>query len=250
MDNPINAFIGTGFIALTVVFFALLIRELRKALAQTRFSDAQQKSVLRRLVMGLILWAGIVSVWSVSGRMSDFTLFPFNLMPVMVIPLITIIVITFSKTSSEIIPHLDTVQIVRLQGFRVLVEILLWALYVRNLAPVQMTFEGRNFDVISGITALMVAYGLARKRVSNLMLVTWNLACLGLLINIVAIAILSMPSPVRQFHNDPANTIVTQFPYSWLPAFLVPLAYGLHFLSLRQVALQRHSSRTSTEITS
>ena len=39
----------------------------------------------------------------------------------------------------------------------------------------------------------------------------------------------------RYFINEPANTIVTEFPIIWLPGFLVPLAYGLHFLSLRQL---------------
>lgn len=31
------------------------------------------------------------------------------------------------------------------------------------------------------------------------------------------------------------NYIVTYFPVSWLPGFLVPLAYYLHFLSLKQL---------------
>jgi hypothetical protein len=43
-----------------------------------------------------------------------------------------------------------------------------------------------------------------------------------------------MPTPFRVFMNEPSNTIVAKFPIVWLPALLVPLAYGLHFLSLRQ----------------
>jgi hypothetical protein len=67
------------------------------------------------------------------------------------------------------------------------------------------------------------------------LMIAWNLISLGLLINIVAIAIVSMPSPLRIFHNEPANTIVAEFPFIFLPTFLVPLAYGLHFLSLRKL---------------
>ena len=38
--------------------------------------------------------------------------------------------------------------------------------------------------------------------------------------------------------NEPANDIVTYFPMAWLPGLLVPLAYYLHFMSLRQVLLK------------
>jgi hypothetical protein len=37
--------------------------------------------------------------------------------------------------------------------------------------------------------------------------------------------------------NEPANLLVTKFPFILLPGMLVPLAYGLHFLSLRQLGL-------------
>jgi hypothetical protein len=115
----------------------------------------------------------------------------------------------------------------------------LWALFVQNQLPVQMTFEGRNFDVLSGLSAPIIAYLIARQKISATGILIWNVVCLGLLLNILGIAILSMPAPLRVFMNEPANTIVASFPVSWLPGFLVPLAYGLHFFSLRQLAVKR-----------
>jgi hypothetical protein len=97
-----------------------------------------------------------------------------------------------------------------------------------------MTFEGRNFDVVSGLTAIVIAILVTNKKISPSIVIAWNFLGLALLINIVAIAIMSMPTPFRVFMNEPANTIVTRFPVVWLPALLVPLAYGLHFLSFRQ----------------
>ena len=107
-----------------------------------------------------------------------------------------------------------------------------------------MTFEGRNLDVLSGLTALPVAWLASRKRLSHFWLVVWNLACLGLLINIVATALLSMPTPLRFFMNEPGSVIVTHFPVVWLPALLVPMAYGLQFLSLRQVLVGKKREAT------
>ena len=97
-----------------------------------------------------------------------------------------------------------------------------------------MTFEGRNFDILSGLSAIVVAVLITKNKISPPLVIAWNFAGLALLVNIVTIAILSMPTPLRVFMNEPANTIVTKFPVVWLPALLVPLAYGLHFLSLRQ----------------
>jgi hypothetical protein len=42
--------------------------------------------------------------------------------------------------------------------------------------------------------------------------------------------------------NEPANLLVTKFPFIMLPGMLVPLAYGLHFLSLRQLGLNGNKS--------
>jgi hypothetical protein len=39
--------------------------------------------------------------------------------------------------------------------------------------------------------------------------------------------------------NEPANTLVGQFPFILLPGILVPIAYGLHIFSLRQLLKQR-----------
>jgi hypothetical protein len=53
------------------------------------------------------------------------------------------------------------------------------------------------------------------------------------------IAILSMPTSFRYFMNEPANTIVAQFPFIYLPGVLVVLAFAFHVFSLRQLVLKR-----------
>ena len=239
MDSPIYLLTQIGFVLVTIVFFYLLMMEIKKGLSKSTLDIDRQKKIFNRTVSGLIIWTLFVSIWSLSGKMQDFSVFPFNFMPVLVIPLITILVITFSKTFAEIVIHIPPQNLIRLQSFRIFVEILLWALFIRNLAPVQMTFEGRNFDILSGITAIVVAYLVAKNSISKTVLVVWNIACLGILINIVSIAILSMPTPFRVFMNEPVNTIVAQFPISLLPGLLVPLAYALHFFSIRQIALRK-----------
>src|SRR5688572_11313947 len=228
-----------GFVAITVVFFFLLYRELKVALPNTALQPQQQKKFLNTFLAVLIVWAIIVSAVSIIGIMANFEIFPFNIGPLLIIPFIAIILFTFSRTLREVLPHIHPAHIIRLQVFRVFVEILLWFLFIDDLLPVQMTFEGRNFDVLSGLTAPLVALLAFKNKISKPVLITWNLICLGLLINIVTVAVMSMPTPFRYFMNEPANTIVAQFPISWLPTFLVPLAYLLSFISIRQLTLKK-----------
>ncbi len=226
--------IQAGFIILTIVMLALILNELRNGIAKTSLEDARKKRILKKTVYTFIGWTAFVTTLSLSGILSDFSKFPPRLFIVLAIPLVTMIVVTLSPVTREILNHVPPQNIVRLQVFRVFVEILLWMLVVENLLPVQMSFEGRNFDVISGLTAPFAARFLVNSRVG---LIAWNLLSLGLLINILAIAILSMPTPFRVFMNEPANTVVATFPYIWLPGLLVPMAYGLSFLSLRQMGV-------------
>jgi len=228
-----------GFVVITIVFFFLLYQEFKVALPKTALEPHQQKKFLNTFSGILIGWAVIVSALSITGVMGKFKIFPFNIGPLLIIPFITIVLFTFSKALREVLPHIHPARIIRLQVFRVFVEILLWLLFIDNLAPVQMTFEGRNFDVLSGLTAPLIAFLTFRNSLPKSVLIIWNLICLGLLINIVTVAVLSMPTPFRYFMNEPSNTIVAQFPISWLPTFLVPLAYMLSFISIRQLTLKK-----------
>jgi hypothetical protein len=230
--NP--AVIQAGFILLTAVMYALVMKELKKAVAKTQWPERQKKVRYQQTFYALVGWTVFISALALSGFLQNYSAFPPRIMLVLVVPLITMISLTFSKPVRELLIVIPIQNIVRLQVFRVFVEILLWMLFLQNILPVQMTFEGRNFDVLAGLTAPLAAYFLARHRAS---LITWNILSLGLLVNIMAIAILSLPTPMRVFMNEPANTIVGIFPYVWLPGLLVPLAYGLHFLSLRQLGL-------------
>jgi hypothetical protein len=97
-----------------------------------------------------------------------------------------------------------------------------------------MTFEGRNWDILVGLTAPLVALVLTRKPLLGFAKL-WNIAGLLILGNIVGVALLSAPLPFRVFLNEPANTIIAEFPFVWLPSVLVPIAYTLHLLSWRQL---------------
>ena len=100
----------------------------------------------------------------------------------------------------------------------------------------QRKVEGRNFDIISGITApLIYYYGFVKKRLNKNILIAWNLLCLALLLNIVINAVLSAPFPFQQFAFNQPNIAVFYFPYVWLPGCIVPLVLLSHLVAIKQL---------------
>lgn len=157
---------------------------------------------------------------------------PRILLPVGIM-VVLIIVLTILKRIGTILDEIPVTWLIYPQVFRVLIEIVLWQLHQRGHVPEQMTFEWLNFDIIAGITAPIVAF-LCFGQGRNLRIVgiIWNILGLGLLLNIVTIAVISFPAIA---YYDQPNTFVAWFPYIWLPGFAVPFAMFLHAMSLRQL---------------
>ena len=119
---------------------------------------------------------------------------------------------------------------------RIPVELVLFLLFAKGLVPESMTFEGRNFDIFSGLTAGFVGYfGYRRKLLSKGVLIGWNLLCLALVLQVVITGILSVPSPIQQLSFEQPNVGVLLFPYVWLPGIIVPLVVFAHIASLRNI---------------
>mgnify|MGYP003376458549 CR=1 FL=1 len=119
---------------------------------------------------------------------------------------------------------------------RVPVEIVLFRLFIYIMIPELMTFEGRNFDIISGISAPLIYYfGFVQKQLSNKIIIIWNVLCLMLLFNIVINAVFSAPFPFQKFAFDQPNIAILYFPFNWLPSCVVPIVLFSHIVAIRQI---------------
>jgi hypothetical protein len=245
MKLPLLLAAQVGFVAISFTYYFFFLRELRKGVAGTSWTEKRKRNANTLIIAIPILLTAVISFWSLSGIMPNFSLFPLNFMPVLFLPMIITLYLTFSSSFNEILRNIAPENIIRLQSFRFFVEILLWLLFIDNSIPVQMSFEGRNFDVLAGITAPFIAWMVATGKLSRTGMIIWNVLGLCLLFNIVSIAILSLPTPIQVFTDAPV-TIVAYFPIAFLPGLLVPLAYTLHFFSLRQIALNRKTAASLT----
>jgi hypothetical protein len=103
---------------------------------------------------------------------------------------------------------------------------------------VQVTFEGRNFDILVGLTAPVAAWLVARRLASPAAVLCWNLAGLAVLANTIGTVATSVPGPLHLAWPGEPFTALAEWPLVWLPAFLAPLAVLLHIFSLRQTLLR------------
>lgn len=186
----------------------------------------------------LLLVLGAEALLAFSGAFANFDSTPPRIMVIVAPWFLVSLFLLFHPRTGKWIKALPAAALNGVQVYRIPVEIVLWLLYTEHILPVQMTFEGRNLDIISGILGGLVGFlawrGVTLSRMNYLM---WNLLGIGLLFNILIVAVLSTPSPLRYFMNDPANTIIAGWPYVWLPGFVAPAAFLLHVLAIRK-ALQ------------
>lgn len=198
-------------------------------------------AALRRVEVAAPAAGAVVGIWfclpaalANQGLLTDFSSVPPPLLR-LVFSLVVLGVVLVLSPLGKRLSQLPLAGLVALQGFRLPLELAMHRSYEQGLMPVQMSYSGLNFDIITGVTALALGLALYRGRVAKGWIWAWNVLGLLLLLNIVVIAILSTPVPFRQFHNEPANTFVTTFPYVWLPTVMVQVAWVGHLLIFRRL---------------
>lgn len=232
MIDNLPTYISLTFGLTTVTTLFLFIWTIRNS-----NSELTQKKATP-IFIGLVIWLIIQAVFSLKNiYSSDTNTFPPKIILTGVLPTILTIILLFATTKGRLfIDSLPLKNLTYLNIVRIPVEIILFWLFLNKAIPELMTFEGRNFDIIAGISAPLIAYfGLTKTKLSRRTILIWNFICLGLLINIVVNALFSAPSPIQKFAFDQPNIAILNFPFSWLPTFIVPIVLFGHLSSIRQL---------------
>lgn len=231
------------FFVLSVALIYLIYNGLKLGLKKAGYADNEVTKILVTFVMIVTVWIIIISTLSLFRFFHTFSSTPPRIMLAVIFPLAVTIYFLAKSKVNRVLLSIPEQWLIYIQSFRVIVEIMLWMLLLNGFLPIQMSFEGRNFDILVGLTAPVIAYFCYTKRKwSDSVALIWNFAGLLLLVNIVTIAVLSMPTKFRVFMNEPANTVVANFPVIFLPAILVPIAYSMHLFSIKQILLKRKAA--------
>lgn len=193
------------------------------------------KSSTATLVI-LMLWLIVQTVMGLSGFYTITNTMPPGFLILILPPLLFIIVLFVTAKGRKYIDSLDAASLTILHTIRIPVELVLFWLFINKAVPKLMTFEGINFDILSGLTAPLIFYfGFIKKRLGKKIMVLWNIICLGLLVNIVVIAMLSAPFPFQKLAFDQPDIAILYFPFIWLPCCVVPLVLLSHLATIRQL---------------
>jgi hypothetical protein len=241
MIKDLPVYISLTFGLTTVATLLLFLWTIRNS-----NSDLTRKKATP-IFIGLTIWLTIQAVLTLKNIYnSDTNTFPPKIILTGILPTILTIILLFATSKGgQFIDSLPLKNLTYLNIVRIPVEIILFWLFLNKAIPELMTFEGRNFDIVAGITAPIVAYfGLTKTKLNRQTILIWNFICLGLLVNIVVNALFSAPSPTQKFAFDQPNIAILNFPFSWLPTFIVPIVLFGHLTSIRQ--LMKYKTETIT----
>ena len=208
----------TSFLVITLLCLLLLYKS----------SDGH-----KRVLLYSAIWISLVSLLALADYFQVVDTFPPRFIVVVLGNLVYIVLVFQLLKDKKISFNLAML----IHGLRIPVEFVLYYLFIQNKVPEIMTFKGWNYDIISGISALLLLMVslFSKTKIPNGLLLVWNLIGLILLIIIVTIAILSAPLPFQKLAFDQPNTAVLEFPYILLPSFIVPVVFLMHLISIRQL---------------
>lgn len=243
---PVAAMASTGSTAFFVLLVLVVAFVFGKAAARATTTEGDPKGsrVRAAFLIGTVLvgWLLVPAILALRGVLDRWS--PMPAPPLVVIGLLTLatVVLALSPFGGKVAQRFTLAALVGFQFFRVPLELLLNRLSHEGLVPAAMTLHGRNFDIVSGVLAALVAmYWLGGGR-SRAAVAVWNVIGLALLANIVAIAVRLTPAFTPA---DSANVLPAIFPWVWLPTFLVQAALFGHLVVFRALAQPAEPARTT-----
>ena len=194
----------------------------------------------KKILLILLAWLVLQAAIGLTGFYTITNTLPPRFTLLILPPLFFIAVLFITGKGRAFIDSLNIKSLTLLHIVRIPVEFTLFGLFIHKAIPQLMTFEGRNFDIISGITAPFIYYfGFIKNKIPQTVLLAWNFICLALLINIVMNAVLSAPFTFQQFAFDQPNIAIFYFPFVWLPCCVVPIVLFSHLATIRQLLVKQ-----------
>ncbi|AEI49410.1 hypothetical protein [Runella slithyformis] len=226
LSVPIPGWLSVSFAGLVVLLIIGIYYTIRPvAEKQTPF-----------ILLGCLLWLSLLFGLAQNAFFLKTQAVPPRFLAAVLPPFLFITGTFLSRKGRKFIDGLSMRRLTWVHTVRIGVELLLFQLFAVGQIPQAMTFEGRNWDILAGLTApLMAMMVFGPKKWSPRVLLWWNIAALGLLINIVATAVLSAPLPFQQLGFEQPNVGVLKPAFIWLPGFVVPIVLFSHLAAIRRL---------------
>jgi len=164
----------------------------------------------------LTVWLGALTALVASGKMPFL---PLNGLPVFFGSMLVIcIAAALSPFGQRLATSVPLAALVGFQAFRLPLELVLHEWAAQGTIPNTMTWTGQNWDIISGITALLCAPFASRYSAAARLA---NVVGLALLLNVMRVAVMSSPLPFG-WGQQPPLLLALHYPYF----LIVPVCVG------------------------
>lgn len=229
-----SALVIGGFIGLPLLVAAGFVGACDWAGRRLGHDGAVRRRRTAWIGIAVLGWLAVTALAAASGVLRRFDLTP----PPFAFFILAVVIIgagvPFSSLGTLLVRGLPLWALVGSQVFRLPLELVMHRAHVEGIMPVQMSYSGWNYDIVTGITAGALGLWLARGAPPRWSVMAWNALGFALLLNVVTIAIVSTP-PFRWFGDAHVNVFVTYAPFVWLPAVLVTAALMSHILVWRRL---------------
>lgn len=205
------------------------------------FVAAQHRVVRRPLVTllsagGAIAWLALWWGIAASGMLRDFSARPPPFMLVFLGTAAMGLTLGLSGVGRRLGAGLGAGALILAQGFRVPLEWVMHQAATRGVMPVQMSWSGWNFDVVTGVLAVVVGALAIQGKAPRWLLWAWTALAFVTLLTVATLGLVSTPM-IHAFGTEPQrlNTWLADPPFVWLPTVMVAFALASQVAVVRQL---------------
>ena len=235
--EDIPGYVAGTFIAIVIAVLGFIFFGVSAA------SNGKRNLTPSFVITFLVAWIFVVSVLVFDGYFTNLSGTPR-------IPLVAgftflLIILAFAiPRSKALINNIPITTLHYIHIVRIPLQMVIWWLAVSKAMPMDVTFEGSNLDILSGISAPFAAvFMVGARSKSKLGAIIWNVIALGLLINFIQMAISYTPYFYTPSLSKASNLAVFYFPYILMPTFIMPVLICSHLVALNQLIFKKDQSQ-------
>ncbi len=195
---------------------------------------AERRPLRTWVGLALALWLSILTELARMGALLEA-----EGLPVLALVFMPVLLMGFALMRSRafrlILRFAAPEWLVWVHSFRALLALLFYLLWTGGLLPAHLSVQGLNQDFIVGLTAPMAGTLFFGRRYHLWQARLWHV--FGLLLAAATLLLIVWSTPSARAAFPETTTLFTEFPFVWVPGFLLPLAIVLHAFALWQLRM-------------
>ncbi len=241
LTSAVPVWVSIVFMIIFPLYIPFIARTVKNSGIDTELGKDKTNKLVKGILIFGFLYLALISIISFTGFFKTNSLPP-RIFLVTTIPLILFYMLFVSRTTiyKTILKHISLQALVRLHIFR-LIGVFFLITYSYGALPKYFAITGGVGDMFAAITAIFVAYALAKKKTYALNLTfVWNI--IGL-IDIINVAVSAIVTTRLSLTVGSQNVLeIVSFPFVWIPALAPATIIFFHISVFRKIKLLKKTN--------